>query len=329
MKRFIKFVPLLAIILIIVSVFVFNHNASKMKYNPEGLQGNTSGNLLNGGLFAENNGIIYFANPYDGNALYSMKSDCSDVKKIADDNVSYLNVCDNYIFYAREDASSSGVAAIFQSLSSGIIRRTINGKNYETLEPGIITEMVLYGNNLIYKTNEAGIYYKPIDGKAGARATALNFSVSGLADGTIYYSNDVSNHNIYAFDCTSKSVTEYLTGNTYLASVSSGCLYYIDLSNNYALTKYDMVSKETTVLYSGRCINYNVYDTVIFYQTEGDEYSLRRMNTDGSNDTLIASGSVEHISCTSQYTFFNFFNQNMLYRVPTYSGSQVETVVIE
>lgn len=329
MKKFLKFVPLIAIILIIAAYIIYSVNVTRIRYNPEGTQGNTAGNILNGGLFAEHDGIIYFSNPYDGGSLYSMKSDCSDVKKLTSDSATYINVCDNYIFYARKNTSSSGVNAMFQSLSNGIVRISLNGKNTETLTTDTATQMVLYGNTIIYKTYEPGIFYQPIDGADSSRATALNFSLSGLADGIIYYSNDLSNHNVYAYDCSTKATTEFLAGNTYLATVSGGCLYYLDMNNDYALTKYNIITKETTVLYDGRCVNYNVYDTVVFYQTEGDEYALRRINTDGSNDTLIASGSVEHISCTSQYTFFNFYNQNMLYRVPTYDGTNVESIVIE
>ncbi len=48
--------------------------------NNDNAVGNTSGNLLNGGLFCEYDGKIYFANPNDYNRLYVMNSDCTDIK---------------------------------------------------------------------------------------------------------------------------------------------------------------------------------------------------------------------------------------------------------
>ena len=48
------------------------------------------------------------------------------------------------------------------------------------------------------------------------------------------------------------------------------------------------------------------------------------MKLDGSGDTIIAAGNCDSISCTSQYTFFTFYGQNILYRVPTHDGTDVE-----
>ena len=52
---------------------------------------------------------------------------------------------------------------------------------------------------------------------------------------------------------------------------------------------------------------------------EGDDNpGLYRMNADGTQVEYIASGDLTNIHCTSQYTFFQYFdNQGVLYRVPT------------
>ena len=68
-----------------------------------------------------------------------------------------------------------------------------------------------------------------------------------------------------------------------------------------------------------KVINYNLYGSKIFFQLEGDDNpGLYRMNTDGTQVEYIASGDLTNIHCTSQYTFFQYFdNQGVLYRVPT------------
>ena len=48
-------------------------------YDDETTKGNTSCNLLNGGLFCEEEDKIYFANPYDQTMLYSMDKDLTNV----------------------------------------------------------------------------------------------------------------------------------------------------------------------------------------------------------------------------------------------------------
>lgn len=91
----------IAIILIILAIsgigigVFFNYQHSRTTMNNDNAVGNTSGNLLNGGLFCEYDGKIYFANPNDYNRLYVMNSDCTDIKKLNEDSVAYINVCGN------------------------------------------------------------------------------------------------------------------------------------------------------------------------------------------------------------------------------------------
>ena len=49
--------------------FIYYRN-NKTTLNNENAVGNTSGNLINGGLFCEYDNKIYFANPNDYNKLY-------------------------------------------------------------------------------------------------------------------------------------------------------------------------------------------------------------------------------------------------------------------
>ena len=60
------------IVLLIIGIVIYFQIKSRIQYNDENIAGNTSGNLNNGGTFCEDNGILYFSNPYDGNKLYSM-----------------------------------------------------------------------------------------------------------------------------------------------------------------------------------------------------------------------------------------------------------------
>ena len=66
-------------------------------------------------------------------------------------------------------------------------------------------------------------------------------------------------------------------------------------------------------------MHYNLYGTKLFAMVEGaDVRGIYRMNVDGSQKELIATGDFNNISCTSQYTFFQYFNDDVtLYRVPT------------
>lgn len=332
MKMLKRFIALLVLLLIIGGIAAYSILSSRVKYNPEGATGNTAGNLMNGGLFAEHGGIIYFANPYDNNTLYSMNSDCTDLKKLSEDTVSCINVCDNYIFYVRNNFDPDNSGMVFRGQLYGVIRTDLKGKHAKALTTDVTSAMLLNGNTLIYssyKDNKITTRFLSIDKKTNTLANDAELPVYSLYDNSLYYSGKGSSHSVYAFHCGLKTSSCVLDGNTYMASMVDGILYYIDLDNNYALTKYDPAANTSAVLAAGRCVNYNVYQDVIFYQTEGSQNALRRVNTDGTGDILIMAGNADSISCTSQYTFFTFFNNSILYRCPTHGTGAVQTMTLE
>ena len=104
-----------------------------------------------------------------------------------------------------------------------------------------------------------------------------------------------------------------------MADMEGQYIYYIDMNDNYALMRYNTANRIKEKLIDGRCVHYNVYGTKVFAMIEGDDvHGIYRMNVDGSQKELIAQGDFNNISCTSQYTFFQYFNDNVtLYRVPT------------
>ena len=92
------------IILALIGCFGFlRWNTRVHFYKDEGTTGNTSTNLLNGGLFAKSGDTIYFANPYDQNSLYSMDTGLKHIKKVYNDYTSYINAAGDYVFYTRSE----------------------------------------------------------------------------------------------------------------------------------------------------------------------------------------------------------------------------------
>ncbi len=327
MKKLPGIITCIVIAAMFAAIGTASYLGSKIYYNDEGYIGNTSGNLMNKGLFAEHNGRIYFANPYDRNQLYSMNSDCTDIRKLSDDSVSYINVTDHYIFYVRNNFDPNNAGMLFRGQLYGVIRSKLNGKNSKALTTDVISSMVLLGSRVYYESYDDGkirTMYTTIDKKETATIKGTPIPLYNIVGNKTYYSGTDTDPNIYSFDLSSSLADTLLEGNTYLASMNDDILYYLDMSDNYVLTAYDTLTGTTKILYDGRCVNYNIYDDVIFFQTEDGDNALHRMNLDGSNDTIIMTGNADSISCTSQYTFFTLFGQNTLYRVPTHGGTDVE-----
>jgi len=132
-------------------------------YNPEGVRGNTAGNLNNNGMYCEYDGKIYFANPYDRNRLYVMNSDCSNISKLNDDTVCSINVYGKYIYYVRNNFSPETMTMVFRGQLLGVIRTNLDGKKPASLYDSVAGVINLYGNDLYYQhySNDEGFsFYK-------------------------------------------------------------------------------------------------------------------------------------------------------------------------
>ena len=53
-----------AVFILVAGVITYSVIKSRSIAVPDGVIGNTAGNLLNKGLFCESDGVVYFANPY-------------------------------------------------------------------------------------------------------------------------------------------------------------------------------------------------------------------------------------------------------------------------
>ena len=145
-KKIILAVTCLAIICFILYINI----TSRIVYNDEFVQGNTSGNLLNNGLFCEYNNKIYFANSNDDNSLYVMDSDCQKFKKITSHVVSHINVAGKYIFYSRKSnvPNTKRDSDILRNGGQGIYRINLNGKHTEVLCKDPVGILNLAGNDV-------------------------------------------------------------------------------------------------------------------------------------------------------------------------------------
>ncbi|NLA26813.1 MAG: DUF5050 domain-containing protein, partial [Firmicutes bacterium] len=62
-------------------------------------QGNSAGNILNGGLVAQQGDKIYFANSGDGGKLYRASLDGSGKTKLTEDRAQYINATERHLYY--------------------------------------------------------------------------------------------------------------------------------------------------------------------------------------------------------------------------------------
>lgn len=326
MKKEKKTIIISCIILFVIFVLgILSLSLSGVKKIPEDTVGNTAGNLNNGGLFCEYDQKVYFSNAYDNGTLYVMNSDESDITKLSDAMVSYINASDTYLVYYQKGVhSKDGLSTLVQNY--GIYRTNLKGKNADCLDDSVCTSLVLAGNHIYYqhydKKNYTTLYKADLGGKKRWEVADSIINPHCVLNNTIYFNGTEKNHYLYGLSLSDDSIQTIWPGNVWNPVVLGSYVYYMDLSNHYALSRYCFSTNEVEILTRDRVDFFNVYDNMIYYQSAGSSNdALKRMKIDGSDNEIVKEGNYEHISMTSKYVYFNEYNhETPVYHTPLYGG---------
>lgn len=319
-------VAAILLIFIVLSFFV-----GKIPMNSEDTVGNTAGNLNNGGLFCESDGKVYFANAYDNYSLYSMNPDETEIEKLGVNQVSSINAGGNYLYYYMQSGPSSGKGLGYMGRTAGIYRSTKEGKRVQCLERTYSDIMQLCGNYLYYQAynSKNGLRLNKIKIDKSDKTTIADYTINpaSYANGRIYFNGTQEDHYLYILDTATDSMNSIWQGNVWNPVYSDGYIYYMDLSNNYGLSRYSIYDNTVEILTNDRVDFFNIYDYYIYYQTSGENSpALKRMYNDGSYLETVAEGVYENINITSDYVYFNKYNEPVpVYKTSTFGGVYVTT----
>lgn len=320
-------IALVIFIALIVCMLFFG----RIPENPDDAVGNTPGNLNNGGYFCESDGRVYFANAYDNYGLYSMNPDETDLVKLSGNSVSSINAAGNYLYYYMTSNKQSGSGLGYINQTAGIYRSKKNGKNTAGLGRLNIVSMQLCGNYLYYETynskNGTTLDKIRIDKKDQQTVAEEIINPNCFVNGRIYYNGAQGDHYLRALDVRTDRTSVVWQGDIWNPIVQDNYVYYMDISENYRLCRYNLNDKTVEVLTNERLDMFNVYDSYIYYQvSSADAPALKRMRTDGSSQELVREGIYQNINITSEYVYFNTFNESIpVYRTYTYGPVNVTT----
>ena len=301
-----------ACILLISGLFIGSILLNKIPENPNGTVGNTGGNHYNNGLFCEDEGQVFFANPYDQNTLYVMNSDETEVQKLTTVGVKSINAAGKFVYYYQDDVGK-GSGLGYAIKTNGIYRVKKDGKSPECLIKEPLLSMNLINNDIYFQHfhNTGGLTLDTIAIDKSSESTALEgiMSPASAADGIIYYAHQEDNFLLYAFD-TRTGMNSLLWNHKVYNPIyhTDGYIYFMDVENNYQIHRYHPMTGEDQTLTYDRAENYNVYDNYIYYQKfSTTEPALMRMHTDGSNVEVVSYGNFTNINITSNYVYYTEF----------------------
>ena len=320
-------ITIVVLILLSLGVVLSGH----ITMNDDFTVGNTPGNLNNGGYFCEADGRVYFANAYDSYGLYSMNPDESEMVKLSGNSVSSINAAGKYLYYAMTSDSSNGSGLGYLAHTEGIYRSNLKGKSTVGLDRCGIVSMQLCGNYLYYEKYDKALGTTldkvRIDKKDRQTVAEEIINPNCYVNGRIYYNGTGKDHFLYALDVSTDNATVVWRGNLWNPIVQDGYVYYMDVSENYRLCRYSLNNDVVEVLTNDRIDMFNVYDNYIYYQVSStDAPALKRMLTDGSYQELVREGVYQNINITSEYVYFNAFNETTpVYKTYTYGPVNVTT----
>lgn len=321
---------LFGVIIILLLLYVLLRG--RIAQNPAGTIGNTAGNLNNNGMFCEQNGVVYFANAYDNGTLYSMNTDESNVTKLSNAKVQYINAGGKYLYYYQSDyVGDKGLGFVTRSL--GVYRSNLKGKETLCLKrdpSGIVT---LADNTLYYQhyDNKSGmtLYAIDTDKKNDREIIDSIVNPASIVNGTIYYNGTEDDHYLYSYDTRTGTQNVVWEGNLWNPVVSGNYVYYMDVPNDYRLCRRPLYTEgdnaSTEILTTDRIDMFNVYGDYIYYQKNSEtEPALKRMRIDGSENEVVAAGIYQNINITSSYVYFNAFGApTPVYKTPVYGPVNV------
>lgn len=310
------------IFLIIASITLYAKQGKKTYMGSESAIGNTGGNLINGGLYCEDDGSIYFSNPNDNGALYEMDTNLSNYKKINNDKAGYINSAGKYIYYSRlnyEDDKKN--ISLLNFNNSGLYRINKDGSKIMRISSDIISGLSLYGNNIYYQNlsdpTKLGLYSSKIDNTNQQHLTDETIYPASILDNRLYYSATEKNHFIMAMDLSSNQTITILEDNTYSPIINNGYIYYLSLSDNYTINRVDLDGSNPTTLIDMRCSTFNlsIDGDYLYYQVDDTKNNgLYKLNLKSKNITPIISGNYNQINVTNEFVFFrNFMDTETFY----------------
>ena len=199
-----KIKPILTLIFIILLIGTFSfitYQSNRTIANPPGTLGNTAGNLYNNGLFCENEGKVYFSNPYDDNTLYVMNPDETEIEKLSTVGVSSLNAAGNYVYF-YQGSTGEGSSLGYTVKTTGMYRMTKNGKKSLCLKREPVAILNLIDNEIYYQhfLDTGGLNLEKISMDKSSESILLEGIVSPacVMNEIIYYSNYNENLTLYS-----------------------------------------------------------------------------------------------------------------------------------
>ncbi len=255
-------------------------------------QGNSAGNILNGGLVAMQGSEIYYGSPADGGKLYRAGLDGSGRMKLSDDVPQYINATEQYIYYV-----AMGEPETFYD--------ELMGEEFTFIVYGPIVRIDLDGGGRTVISPD--------------RAANLQ-----LVEGRLYYYGEAGTENpkIYCIEADGSGKELLTDSRADFFNVEGGSLYYRGFDEKPQLCKADLESGGRSMIYGGDAYFMNILDDNIYFV--GDIFeteiylggrSLYRMGLSGGVASRVGDVEPAFLNCGEGWLYYSKAHSGEICRI--------------
>jgi len=283
-------------------------------------EGNSSGNIVNGGLVAAQGNWAYFRSN-EGGSLYEGKLSGSDAgaRIVSTDAAWFINVSGDYIYYSNRDDNNrlyrirtdgsdrvplTEGGAWFPTLIDGWIYYISENDQYQIYKISadgsgririsddaawfinVVDDWIYYIN----RSEEEAIYRIRKDAGENTRITDYAACCINVHDGWIYHSRQTENRHLYRIRPDGSDAEQLTDHPAWFINVTGDLIYYVNEEDNFTLHKISLIDGARVKLTSEPARYINVVDGWVFYLDHAEEDGVYKVKLDGTGLSLAESG---------------------------------------
>jgi len=282
--------------------------------NEKIIRGNTTGNIVGGRAFvAKQDEWLYFRG--DGDYLYKMREDCSDIQQLNDDFTFYINVLGDWVYYNGKTKQNEW--KLHRIRLDGTDKQALCDDDASSLNV-IKTQD---GEWIYYCGPKCNLYKIRTDGTEREKLnddSCACLNVTGDAEDLwIYYRVSIGdwdykgddNYNIYKIRTDGSQRQKLNDEESHFINVENGWIYFKNAKENGNLYKMRTDGTQKQKLNDDNCMFINAEGDWIYYQNY-DKYSsqrsLFRMRTDGSDRECLDNVFADEINVIGEWIYYRY-----------------------
>ena len=260
-----------------------------LSLQPYNTIGNTNTNCLNGGMAAVQGEWIFYCEPSDQNCLYKMRSNGSDVQKISDEPVGYINVVGEKV-YAQARNNTFNVLC-YNAATGELIQNYFAFSYYLT-----VTDQYMVSAD---GTDHANIYlYRFSDGYQKVLLSDNSASQICMAGDRIYYRNSNDNNCLYSMDSTGSQIRKETSHSILSYNINNSVIYYI------AEDGFLYSTQQVAPILSDSVSCFNFSGDWVYYGNQSDGNRLYAMSLSDGSVQKLTDCSIEQVCVAGDWIFY-------------------------